>query len=40
MQPNRRRRGKKRAATQYPSPLVAGEQVNASWSIDFMSDAL
>jgi putative transposase len=40
MQLNRRRRGKKRVPTRHPSPLVAGEQVNASWSIDFMSDAL
>lgn len=23
-----------------PLPLVAGEQINTSWSIDFMSDAL
>jgi hypothetical protein len=34
MQLNRRRRGKRRVATRHPSPLVAGEQVNASWSID------
>jgi putative transposase len=30
MQLNRRRRGKKRVPTRHPSPLVAGEQVNAS----------
>ena len=40
MQLNRRRRGKKRVPTRHPSPLVAGEQVSASWSINFMSDAL
>jgi len=40
MQLNRRRRSKKQVPTRHPSPLVAGEQVNASWSIDFTSDAL
>jgi putative transposase len=40
MELNRHRRGKKRVPTRHPSPLAAGEQVNASWSIDFMSDAL
>ena len=40
MQLNRRRRGKKRVPNRHPMPLVAGEQINSSWSIDFMSDAL
>lgn len=40
MQLNRRRRGKKRAPNLHPLPLVAGEQINRSWSINFMSDAL
>ncbi|WP_329743335.1 IS3 family transposase [Dyella sp. A6] len=40
MQLNRRRRGKKRVPNRHPMPLAAGEQINASWSIDFMSDAL
>ena len=37
---NRRRKGKKRLPNRNPNPLVAGFQVNACWSIDFMSDAL
>lgn len=37
---NRRRKGKKRLPNRNPNPLVAGIQVNACWSIDFMSDAL
>jgi putative transposase len=37
---NRRRRGKKRVPTRHPLPLMAGEQINGSWSVDFMSDAL
>lgn len=40
MQLNRRRRGKKRVPTRHPLPLVAGEAINRSLSIDFMSDAL
>lgn len=40
MQLNQRRRGKKRLPNRHPLPLVAGEQINGSWSIDFMSDAL
>lgn len=40
MQLNHRRRGKKRVPNRYPLPLVSGEQINTSWSIDFMSDAL
>lgn len=40
MKLNRRRRGKKRLPNRHPHPLVPGEQVNTSWSIDFMSDAL
>jgi hypothetical protein len=40
MQLNRRRRGKKRLPNRHPMPLVAGDQINSSWSIDFMSDAL
>jgi len=40
MQLNRRRRGKTRVPTRHPMPLVAGEAINGSWSIDFMSDAL
>ena len=40
MQLNRRRRGKKRVPNRHPMPLVSGEQINNSWSIDFMSDAL
>ncbi|MET3654910.1 transposase InsO family protein [Dyella japonica] len=40
MQLNRRRRGKKRMPNRHPLPLVAGEHINGSWSIDFMSDAL
>ncbi len=37
---NRRRKGKKRLPARHPSPLAGGEQVNACWSADFMSDAL
>lgn len=40
MQLNRRRRAKKRVPNRHPMPLMAGEQVNEGWSIDFMSDAL
>jgi len=40
MKLNQRRRGKKRLPNRHPMPLVAGEQINGSWSIDFMSDAL
>lgn len=40
MQLNHRRRGKKRLTNRHPLPLVAGEQINRSWPIDFMSDAL
>jgi putative transposase len=40
MQLNRRRRGKKRLPNRHPMPLVASDQINSSWSIDFMSDAL
>jgi putative transposase len=40
MQLNRRRRGKKRVPNRHPRPLVAGDRINNSWSIDFMSDAL
>jgi putative transposase len=40
MRLNRRRRGKKRLPHRHPMPLVAGNQINSSWSIDFMSDAL
>jgi len=37
---DRRRRGKKRVPTRHPLPLVAGEAINDSGSIDFISDAL
>jgi putative transposase len=37
---NRRRVGKKRLPTRYPSPLAVPDVVNSCWSIDFMSDAL
>jgi putative transposase len=37
---NRRRRIKKRVPTRDPAPLVGGDRINTSWSIDFMSDAL
>ncbi len=40
MQLNRRRRGKRRIPNRHPLPLIAGEQINTSWSIAFMSDAL
>lgn len=40
MKLNQRRRGKKRLPHRHPRPLVAGEQINGSWSIDFLSDAL
>lgn len=40
MQLNRRRRGTRRVPNRHPLPLVAGEHINGSWSIDFMSDAL
>ncbi len=40
MQLNRRRRGKKRVPTRHPMPLVAGDAINRSWSVDSMSDAL
>lgn len=35
-----RRRGKKRLPNRNPLPLAAAIQVNACWSMDFMSDAL
>lgn len=37
---NMRRTGKKRLPDRNPTPLVAGEAINTSWSADFMSDAL
>ncbi len=37
---NRRRRGKRRLPARQANPLIAGEHMNASWSADFMSDAL
>ena len=37
---NRRRRGTKRLPNRHPLPLESGVQINASWSVDFMSDAL
>lgn len=40
MKLNHRRRGKRRLPTRNPQPLVSGDQLNAGWSIDFMSDAL
>lgn len=40
MKLNQHRRGKKRLPNRHPMPLVAGEQINGSWSINFMSDAL
>ncbi len=40
MRLNCRRCGKKRIPSRSPQPLVAGEQINRGWSIDFMSDAL
>jgi putative transposase len=40
MQINLRRRKKKRLPRLHPMPLVAGDQINSSWAIDFMSNAL
>lgn len=40
MRLNQRRRGRKRLPNGHPMPLVAGEQISGSWSIDLMSDAL
>lgn len=37
---NRRRIGKKRLPPRTPSPLSVPGQINGSWSMDFMSDAL
>jgi putative transposase len=37
---NQRPRGKNRLLSQRPVPLVTGEQINGSWSINLMSDAL
>jgi len=37
---NRRRIGKKRLPTRDPQPLAVPGEINKSWSIDFMSDAL
>jgi len=37
---NRRRLGKKRLPARNPVPLAVPSQINRSWSIDFMSDAL
>lgn len=37
---NRRRIGKKRLPPRMPAPLVVPGQMNKSWSMDFMSDAL
>jgi len=37
---NRRRIGKKRFPTRDPQPLAVPGEINKSWSIDFMSDAL
>lgn len=37
---NRRRLGKKRLPTRDPQPLAVPGEINKSWSIDFMSDAL
>lgn len=40
MQLNRRRWIKKRVPPRDPAPLVGGDRINTSWSIDSMSDAL
>ena len=37
---NLRRIGKKRLPSRYPQPLAVPDEINKSWSIDFMSDAL
>jgi len=37
---NRRRIGKKRLPGRDPQPLAVPEELNQSWSVDFMSDAL
>lgn len=37
---NRRRVGKKRLPPRLPAPLSVPDQINRSWSLDFMSDAL
>lgn len=37
---NRRRIGKKRLPPRQPTPLLVPAQMNRSWSMDFMSDAL
>lgn len=37
---SRRRIGKKRLPTRDPQPLVVPGEINKSWSMDFMSDAL
>jgi putative transposase len=37
---NRRRIGKKRLPPRQPTPLLVPAEVNRSWSMDFMSDAL
>ncbi|MBR7784720.1 IS3 family transposase, partial [Undibacterium sp. LFS511W] len=37
---NLRRIGKKRLPSRYPRPLGVPDEINKSWSIDFMSDAL
>ncbi len=37
---NRRRLGKKRLPPRDPAPLAVPKEVNRSWSMDFMSDAL
>ncbi len=37
---NFRRKGKQRFPVRNPAPLVVPEQLNQSWSVDFMHDAL
>ena len=37
---NRKRKGKRRLPSRVKQPLVKQEQINQSWSMDFMSDSM
>ena len=37
---NRKRKGKRRLPSRFKQPLVKQEQINQSWSMDFMSDSM